>query len=331
MRKCFLHIGTHKTGTTAIQLQLQKHARELEKRRFLYPRAGVPRRLAGHHNISWQLRGDRRFKPEHGTLDDLFLEIGKSDKNIILSSEDFECATDVLGSFISRLERHGFSVEVIVYFRDQLSYCRSLYLELITLGYDQTFSDFLLEILEHGKVRWQDSLFSFDYQAMLDQLPPATTIIARPFRRQNSVIGDFLSMLGLTPSDLKIDPDFRSNIQGPISVAVAQLDHNRTGRNIQKNYKAIMRSLASAFDGREIDLSEHSRQKLVAAFAASNRWMVERFGITMSTDPIEPQSCQSAGLNLEEVFSAATLRLIDTQCAPASRGKWSVFGWSARR
>jgi hypothetical protein len=331
MRKCFLHIGTHKTGTTAIQLQLKKHSRELAKRGFLYPSTGVPPRLAGHHNISWQLRGDRRFKPEHGTLDDLFVEIGKSDRNIILSSEDFECAADVLGSFVGRLERHDFSVEVIVYFRDQLSYCRSLYLELITLGYDRTFTDFLLEVLEHRRVRWQESVFSFDYRALLNQLPPATTISARPFRRENSVIGDFLSILGLMPSDVKIDPEFRLNTQGPISVAVAHLDHNRTGRNIKKNYKAIMRMLSRAFDGPEIDVSEGSRQKLIAALEASNRWMADRFGISLLTDPIEPRSCQPTGVPFEEVFSAAILRLIDAQCASESRGKWSVFGWPARR
>lgn len=331
MRKCFLHIGTHKTGTTAIQLQLKNHSRELAKRNFLYPIAGVPRRLAGHHNISWQLRGDRRFKPEYGTLDDLFLEIGKSDRNVILSSEDFECAADVLGSFIGRLERHGFSVEVIVYFRDQLSYCRSLYLELITLGYDRTFGEFLLEVLEHRSVRWQDSVFSFDYQALLNQLPPATTVIARPFRRQNSVIGDFLSILGLAPSDAKIDPDFRLNMQAPISAALAQLDRNRTGRNIKKNYKSIMRVLSCTFDDADVDLSERSRQKLSAAFETSNRWMADHVGISMLIDPIEPPSRQPIGLNLEEVFSATTLKLIDAQCASESRGKWSVFGWSARR
>ena len=157
MRKCFLHIGTHKTGTTAIQIQLNNNRAQLAEHGFLYPKTGIPDRLTGHHNIAWQLRGDRRFAPNLGTLDDLFVEIDEFDHHVILSSEDFECAVGNLGDFIGRLEQHGCKVAVVVYLRDQLSYCRSLYLELTNHKYHRTFSDFLSELIEHRMVRWQES------------------------------------------------------------------------------------------------------------------------------------------------------------------------------
>jgi hypothetical protein len=58
---------------------------------------GIHSPFAGHHNIAWELCGDRRFRPDLGTIDDFFSEIDKSDRNVILSSEDFESATDIEG------------------------------------------------------------------------------------------------------------------------------------------------------------------------------------------------------------------------------------------
>ena len=176
---------------------------------------------------AWQLRGDRRFRPELGTFDDLLLEIDKSHHDVILSSEDFECAADNLGSFISGLEQHGLKVEVIVYIRDQLSYARSLYLEMTKHGDDRTFSEFLSEVVEHHVIRWHDWVFRFNYCVLLSQLPPATTVIARPFSRMTSVINDFASISHLSPADLEMDPDYeptnsdRSARQSPRSTAIA--------------------------------------------------------------------------------------------------------------
>jgi hypothetical protein len=335
MRRCFLHIGTHKTGTTAIQVQLNNHRDRLAQRGFLYPKTGIPDKHAGHHNIAWQLRGDHRFKPESGTLNDLFLEIDKSEHDIILSSEDFECTADKLGSFISKLEQHGCKVAVVIYFRDQLTYSRSLYIELISVGYDRTFDHFLSEIIEHKMVEWREWVFAYDYRSLLSLLPQAATIIARSFCRETSVIGDFTSIVGLSPSDLKIDPEFRIHVQRPTSAAVANFYYNQTNRNIRRDYKSIMRLISRAFDGADIDLSVPSKQRLVGAFEASNRWMDERYGMpvlaNMGRDIVSQALSSSPCLDLEAVFSTAALNLIGALCESESRRKWTVFGWRPRR
>lgn len=331
MRRCFLHIGTHKTGSTAIQVQLNNHRRQLARRGFLYPKTGIPAPLAGHHNIAWQLRGDRRFRPELGTVDDLFVEIGKSDHDVILSSEDFECTADNLGSFVGKLERYGFDVAFIIYFRDQISYCRTLYLGLARhQRYDRTFSEFLAELIGHRLVRWQDWVFTFDYRVLLDHLASAATIIARPYCRETSVIGDFASLLGLSLSDVTMDPDFRINMEEPVSQSLAAFYRNRTGRDIRRKCAATMQAIAGAFDGVDIDLGLAAKQRLIAALESSNRWMDERYGMPMLAGMARamaaPDSSPNSGLDLEAVFSLVTVKLIDEMSQSELRRKWWVFG-----
>src|SRR3954449_4869255 len=88
MRRCFLHIGTPKTGTSSLQAILSTHQDELRQHGFLYPRAGrVP--MGAHHNISMELSGARRFRSEFGTIEDLLSEIDGTRNDIVLSSEGF--------------------------------------------------------------------------------------------------------------------------------------------------------------------------------------------------------------------------------------------------
>jgi hypothetical protein len=107
MRTTYIHIGTHKTGTTSIQWALNRHREALERRGFLYPRAGVPAEHDGHHNIGWELYGGAAFRAEHGSTDDLLEEIRASERDVVLSSELFGVAAHNparFTSFISRLK-----------------------------------------------------------------------------------------------------------------------------------------------------------------------------------------------------------------------------------
>src|SRR5204862_1632178 len=72
-RELLLHVGTHKTGTTSLQVTLADLSADLAARGILYPETG--RVGAGHHNIAWGLVGDRRFDRGVGYLDELADEI----------------------------------------------------------------------------------------------------------------------------------------------------------------------------------------------------------------------------------------------------------------
>ena len=60
-KRVFLHIGTHKTGTTAIQAFLMKNEQGLRQQGILFPVSGRPERDAsvgfGHHLLARSLTG----------------------------------------------------------------------------------------------------------------------------------------------------------------------------------------------------------------------------------------------------------------------------------
>lgn len=90
-KKLYLHIGTHKTGTTALQVFLSKNDRRLQDTGFLFPKSGRIGTFSGQHNIAWELNGDPCFDKALGNLAELSQEISSSGcHNICLSSEDFE-------------------------------------------------------------------------------------------------------------------------------------------------------------------------------------------------------------------------------------------------
>ncbi|MBN1638303.1 MAG: hypothetical protein JW866_05015, partial [Ignavibacteriales bacterium] len=72
----FIHIGSHKTGTTTIQYALHLNSQKLLQSGYRLPMSGRPVRCsAAQHNLCWEIRSDRRFDPQFGTWNDLINEI----------------------------------------------------------------------------------------------------------------------------------------------------------------------------------------------------------------------------------------------------------------
>jgi hypothetical protein len=95
-----------------------------------------------------------------------------------------------------------------------------------------------------------------------------------------------------------------------------------------------MREISRTFDNDKVDLGIASKRRLIDAFDGSNRWMNERYEIPMPTGPdgdiVSPAPSANSWLDMEAVFSSATLSLIDTLCDAESRRSWSIF-WDPRR
>ena len=162
-----VHIGAHKTGTTSIQAFLRGHADALAEGGICVPTAGVIDRRSGHHNIGWGLRGDPRYDPARGALDDLVTELaGSPAAAAVISSEDFEYLADRPAA-LSRLDRTlvgaGHEPRYILFVRRADTYALSLYAELRHHGLAIPFRDFAAEVLRTGKfVMRGDWSFHFD-------------------------------------------------------------------------------------------------------------------------------------------------------------------------
>ena len=198
MRNILLHIGRHKTGTTAIQHFLWYNRAALRGKGWLVPHAG--RVNAGHHGFSRALApGELKQDPTQDltrirALRQLRRELVdvEDQTRVVISSEAFQnCRpSDVAAAFEEYVPR------VIVYLRNQLDYLPSAYAQRVHgSNYQGTLEEYYTDIFQHG----------LDYYAFLQDwqtvFPDAFTV-----RRYNpaSIVEDFCAQgLGLTLQGLQ--------------------------------------------------------------------------------------------------------------------------------
>ena len=113
-REVIIHIGLHKTGTTSIQGFAADHRQELAEAGICYPVAGSFPWYPAHHGIAWQARGDVRFDPAYGGIEEAIRELLESPAPVgLISSEDFSWlagAPLTLRSFRDRLRAAGLRI-----------------------------------------------------------------------------------------------------------------------------------------------------------------------------------------------------------------------------
>lgn len=320
-RRILIHAGLHKTGTTALQQFLSFITGQLRERNVLYPSAGRPAEVPdGHHNVAWQLAGDRRFRAEAGTLDDVAAEISAFPGDAILSSEDFE---SVLGSPVRLspllnhrlLTKHTFTLAI--YLRDQASYLESLFFEMLNHGMAVEASRFCEMVLEHGQVCYEDWSFCFDYHALHTILAglPANTVM-RPYVRLEGggVIADFLAFTGLEVNTPQGRIAQRSNPRQTLPEALALFLQHRLGRRVESH-----EILAGLLKDRSSYLSHENRRALANRFTAGNRHLARVCGFQSEALAI-PTAIPPGAIPLEELFSLRTQSVFASRSAEEFAG-----------
>ncbi len=194
MRKLIIHIGAHKTGSTAIQKFLFEYAKYFEENfNFIYPiekQVNPKFGFWGHHYLTWY------FTPKKKELDLNILNLAFNsfinqislyrEKDFLISSEDFTWNNKV-DEFINHLRDFFDEIFVLMYFRRQVDAALSLYQTgVVNEGYTMSFYE------------WFDNAKPlFDYYAIAERFEKAgCKIVLRPFIRDKfdsrEVILDFL-------------------------------------------------------------------------------------------------------------------------------------------
>lgn len=310
--RLIIHAGLHKTGTTAVQNTLAAGADRLRPRGVLYPHAGRsrPDYSRGHHNLAWELAGDRRFRATLGTVDDVAAEIGAFDGDAILSSEDFETVLGAPGR-LRRLVRHprlrGRNVVILVYLREQVGYAESLFLELLdhrsTIG-ARAFCD---RILADGRLRFADWIFHFDYERLHRRLARARlgSLVMRPYSGMlgGSSIRDVLDLLGVAEQGGFDDGDDRHNDRDTLAQSLARFCRLRLSRDGDEVEARLERWLHPQLLERRAQLATARRCALRARFAPGNERVARACGFPHSALAI-PVGVAPDTLDLEQLFSA---------------------------
>jgi len=197
-RCCYVHIGTHKTGTTSLQDTLTRNAELFAEAGLLVARTGRPVALAGssfvgNQNLAWEMESDRRYDASFGTLRDFEYELSNSScAEALVTSEDFCLAFDRperLDELRDACMRAGYVPKIVVYLREQATYAQSLYTMFVLngglpIGFEQ-FCDYIFAI---GEIGWANNRFPFEYDVLLK---PFT----RCFGRENVIVRAYRSAL----------------------------------------------------------------------------------------------------------------------------------------
>ena len=228
MATLYLHIGTPKTGTTAIQNFLPINGELLKKQGFCYPDFGyryygVNRYRNAHflvHSQSCSFESETEIRKSEDERFyeglDRIKELTKTYPNVILSDEN------IWNGYIKRknfwqilkeaLDERGIALKVIVYLRRQDMVVESYYAQRVKVKIQMSFQDYLnSEDIDY---------FKLDYYSQLKEISQTVgkeNIIVRAYEKKqyegngNTLISDFLNVLGLDLDERYASPDIVVN------------------------------------------------------------------------------------------------------------------------
>ncbi|MBI5783955.1 MAG: hypothetical protein HZA64_00720 [Rhodocyclales bacterium] len=279
-RRCWLHIGAPKTGTTAIQRFLEANQDLLPALGFAYPIAA--RRAGGHHDLAFLAGGGYPdwAVPQDQTLDALVAalraEIEAGPATTILSSENFYLLCEP-AAVLDLMVRLGFprgAVTVVVYLRRQDEAALSWYNQAVKAqGYAGSFEEHLTT---HHDL--------WDYDARLRAWAEAFGADCLAVRSYDGdVRRDFVEAVGLPADDLHFAAE-RVNTEINSDILEFQRQLNRLPLPPQQkrafHKQLIALTAASAGSGLFTDaplLDDAGRQRLLESYASGNRRVADAY------------------------------------------------------
>lgn len=201
-KRLYIHIGTHKTGSTTIQNGLFINKEILRKNDINYPTTGM--RSFGHHLLCFYLNG--RIDHSENLIQNLRVELENAEQNtFIISSEEFEyLRTEHIQILTKQL--HVFDIKIIIYLRNQASTIHSNYTQLVKTGLRNLPFDVYLDRYEFDNDR-------DNYNELLNKWENAVGIknmIVKKYQKPSSekpLITKFLEDCSLKISGLDINTD----------------------------------------------------------------------------------------------------------------------------
>jgi hypothetical protein len=168
-RYVLIHAGSHKTGSTSLQVLFTSHRTTMRERGILYPFTGVLPNGSGidsQTNVAWELMGHNSYDPAVGTLDELIAEVDSSGcEKVLLSSEEFARLFDKPARLLrlkASFENAGFAPRIGLVFRDMAECADTLFVTLLAYGLEFSHEEFTRRAAEEGKVTIKNNSYCFD-------------------------------------------------------------------------------------------------------------------------------------------------------------------------
>ena len=279
MTNIILHIGTPKSGTSALQNFLNDNNEALAEHNLYYPKdlhtknseitMGNGRKLyeyAQGNNISDALKYIDKLKKQY------------LNKTIILSSEGFYFHPEFIHKLIP-------DATVIVYFREQSEKIVSSYGQIIKgdHSFSKDFSQYFHSIIDDN----QDKAHS---QYFLDAWANhflKSAFIVRPYDFdqfiEGSIFSDFLESIGVKDKNRFIFPDKRINISYCRDALEYKLLINKLISNLKSKYNHMIREVLQNYSEKFPDsqktflMSKQQQAKITEHFKDTNTYIARRY------------------------------------------------------
>lgn len=303
MKTLYLHIGIHKTGTTALQNALRKNDKTLLRNNIIFPRKGCVGK-SNHSHLAWEQYKKEAFDPARGGIADVVTEIASSEcSTAILSGEDFEFFFDNkhIEAFHSAVKDH-FNVFVVVYLRRQDNVLRSEFIQWVKTGYvDSDFDLFCKFFSTHSR---------FFYHNLVDRWAKVfgkEKMIVRVYEKERlknrNIVHDFLHAIGQEGviGSMKVD-DKQVNVSPRYKNVLAMLLINRLYRIMYKRPQAkpladvlnqVDALVNATFRDNEqqyVPMSRKEAKGLLHFFEVSNRYVAREYVAPKARELFSPVS-----------------------------------------
>ena len=271
-KRLFIHIGSHKTGTGAIQKFLFRNREALREKGFLYPDPG---HKASHHAMASEFRPLKRRRNKGEELKTLsyIQEIRThnldtsilSSEGLVLRGTDVKKLRDIIPGDLD--------VKIVIYLRRQD--------ERLESGYNQIVKGprrYPKKFLDSGSIPNQK--YILDYYKILTPWRDEfglENIIVRVYEKEQfprGIIVDFCGVIGLEPdhtlriSDERINPSLDWDIIEIIRLCNEKYKGDMKFHNwLVMNLKRIKRKETK---GKQHLLSPQQRRDLIEEYAESN-------------------------------------------------------------
>lgn len=273
-----LHIGTHKTGTTAIQRALRNNRRRLIK-------LGLAAQPTIHRELREVLIQSGRNEPACARVAGRFLEVCSPKLNgIVISNEGF--SGDPLSGYANasemaerlRICTRDFDVKILIYLRRQDEFVESLYTQKIHEGHSLSFADFLQSITS----------VCFDWYALVESYAEVfgrENIIVRRYEKRfmpcrESILEDFFHIAGAEPKRLNLIQEKAAPNAGygPVAVEIARICNPNLAASDRQELRHILQAAISKQPHERYSLlNAETRQQLLARHEESNARLAREY------------------------------------------------------
>jgi len=216
-RICYIHIGPHKTGTSAIQWFLKENRAELLKHGYFVPESGTAR--GAHHPLARDLCGEPLPERKKFAAAKFAHHVEKTPSDsVIISSEALATLfrqPEYAQRFFGRIAELNLQPKLLVFPRNQPQWINSRYGDGVrSCTLSESFESFVQRHTERLSALYGPLFVLADtYSAELIALPFTTKTMA------DNVVPTFLRAVGIDPGQFPNITVRRNEGAGPFTVA----------------------------------------------------------------------------------------------------------------